>query len=675
MYDVRPRPERGDGVKPAGGRPPRESAWGWGPHAQEIMLAAAYFALLAVALSWPLAQHLGTHVPGAGPGDNLSFLWNFWWARQAFSLPDGSLFYTSYLFAPFGAPLVLHTHTAMPAVLGATLLVWLPVVAAHNIVLLGGLAANGWCTYALAMHEVRRFSAAIVAGSVFATAAFVSIRLLGHFNLVHAWVVPLSLWCWIRTIEQPSVARGVTAGAALAAALYTDYYLFIFADISCGLLLLLRQRDLRVEGLRRLPRWLSRSFLALVAIAVTVTAAILMTGGFRIETGGLRISASQIRNPVAALWIVLLLWLLLKLRVSMPKREDALPLNAELRILAVGALTWIVLSAPLLYAAASAIAAGDYSAPPVMWRSGPSGADLLTLVAGNPLNTITSGFTASLYEAAGIDRMEQVAWLGVVPMAAILIAALSGRLRDRLALRWWVVGGVWFIWARGGYLSIAGYETPLPLPQAIARLVPILSNARIPGRAIVMVQLAAALLAALAVVRLQWRTRVVALLAALAVADGLAAPIPLYELPRPDAVDAALTNADRSAIVVELPTGMRDGFGETGRFDHRALAHQIAHGHPLAGGFVARLSPTVREQLDSSLALVALSQFSRSGDGSAGAELPDGIAYELISLGIAYVVVNQDVMGAEVGPILEARGLRLLVQTETRALYAVGGGN
>jgi hypothetical protein len=31
MYHVRPRPERGDAVKPAGGRPPREIAWGWGP--------------------------------------------------------------------------------------------------------------------------------------------------------------------------------------------------------------------------------------------------------------------------------------------------------------------------------------------------------------------------------------------------------------------------------------------------------------------------------------------------------------------------------------------------------------------------------------------------------------------------------------------------------------------
>jgi hypothetical protein len=641
------------------------------------MPAAAYFTVLAIVLSWPLALHLGTHVPGAGPGDNLSFVWNFWWARQGVSLPGESLFYTNYLFAPFGTPLVLHTHTALQSVLGATLLASLPVVTAHNIVLLAGLAANGWCVYALALHEVRRRPAALIAGTIFAAAAFVSIRLLGHFNLVHAWVVPLSLWCWIRAIEHPRVARAAAAGAALAAAVYTDYYLFIFAGISCGFLLLLRQRDVDAHLSRSVPGWLSRTLVAIIAVAAAVVIAIVVTGGFRIELGGLRVSASQVRNPAAAIWIVLLLWLVSRLRVVMPKRPDALPLNVGLKMLAISALTWIVLCAPLLYAAARAIAAGDYASAPVMWRSGPKGVDVLTVVAGNPMNAVTGGLTASLYQATGIDLMEQVAWLGIVPIAVILVAVVGDRLRDRTALRWWVVGGIWLIWSLGGYLAIAGYETPLPLPQAIARVVPILSNARIPGRAIVMVQLAAAILTALAVVRLQWRTRTVAVLAALVIVEGFAAPIALYELPRPDAVDTALATADRSGIVVELPTGVRDGFGAAGRFDHRALVRQMTHGHPLAGGFVARLSPRLREQIESSPAMQALIDFNPTGDVSVVAELPRTLASDLLSLGITHVVVNRDeVRGvADAGSMLEARGFRLLVQTETRALYAVGGGS
>jgi hypothetical protein len=59
------------------------------------------------------------------------------------------------------------------------------------------------------------------------------------------------------------------------------------------------------------------------------------------------------------------------------------------------------------------------------------------------------------------------------------------------------------------------------------------------------------------------------------------------------------------------------------------------------------------------------------------AELPHSLASDLLSLGITYVVVNRDEMRwvADAGSMLEARGFRLLVQTETRALYAVGGGS
>ena len=164
----------------------------------------------------------------------------------------------------------------------------------------------------------------------------------------------------------------------------------------------------------------------------------------------------------------------------------------------------------------------------------------------------------------------------------------------------------------------------------------------------------------------------IALLTAVVIVDAFAAPIALYELPHPDAVEAALATAGRSGIVVELPTGVRDGFGATGRFDHRALVRQMTHGHPLAGGFVARLSPALRAEIDSTPALVALGQVSAAADAFPVEELPTG--RDLIALGITHVVINHDMMPLDVGRMLEARGFRLLVQTETRALYAVGGG-
>ena len=36
--------------------------------------------------------------------------------------------------------------------------------------------------------------------------------------------------------------------------------------------------------------------------------------------------------------------------------------------------------------------------------------------------------------------------------------------------------------------------------------------------------------------------------------------------------------------------GLLDGLGQTGRFDFRAMEHQIAHGRPLVGGAVSRIA-------------------------------------------------------------------------------------
>ena len=45
--------------------------------------------------------------------------------------------------------------------------------------------------------------------------------------------------------------------------------------------------------------------------------------------------------------------------------------------------------------------------------------------------------------------------------------------------------------------------------------------------------------------------------------------------------------------MIELPLGLRDGFGEQGALDHRTLYYQSIHGKPQAGGFVARLPASV----------------------------------------------------------------------------------
>jgi hypothetical protein len=39
--------------------------------------------------------------------------------------------------------------------------------------------------------------------------------------------------------------------------------------------------------------------------------------------------------------------------------------------------------------------------------------------------------------------------------------------------------------------------------------------------------------------------------------------------------------------------GLRDSFGEVGRFDSLVLWHQTLHGRPMTGGFISRLPPRI----------------------------------------------------------------------------------
>lgn len=624
--------------------------------------AVVWFLLYAVASTWPLALNLDTHIPGSGAGDNVAFLWNFWWVRHAAFSADVELFHTTHLFAPYGAPLALHTYTALPAFIGATLLRPLTITAAHNAVLLAGLAANGALAYALAWHHIRSFGAATLAGTVFAGSAYVSIHLLGHFNLVHAWGLPLAALATIRLFERPSVAGAALFGAAFAAVAYTDYYYFVYATIFGAIWFVISTFSVKLAWRTSRPIKVERFLVVVIAVLIALIAVILVTGGFQVSLGAIRVSASRIRNPLAAVWLLGIVWLLLRTRLAIDAATVPAP-RRRIAGLAVGTGVAVVLMLPLIAAVVRLTVAGDYVSPPHTWRSGPRGIDLLTMVLGNPLH---GDFARRIYVRFGIDMMEQAAWLGIVPIVLLLFAA-ARRIELGSEMRKWIcIGAFFLLWSCGAYLIVAGFDTGLPMPQALARFVPVVSNARMPGRAFVMVQLAAAVLCATAVARLRWKNAAVAGLTAVAVLDGAVA-IPLFMLPPADAIDRRVRDGPAHSVV-ELPVGVRDGFGEAGRFDHRALVHQIGHGRPIAGGFLARVPSRIRLAYNNDPALSSLLRLSVEGN-----DAPADIASRLLELGVTHVVVNTDRMPAGVTDVLVARGMRLVMVEGTRELYLVGG--
>jgi hypothetical protein len=163
------------------------------------------------------------------------------------------------------------------------------------------------------------------------------------------------------------------------------------------------------------------------------------------------------------------------------------------------------------------------------------------------------------------------------------------------------------------------------------------------------------------------------LLAALLLLDYLPLRPALTTLQVPQGY-ALLASDKTPGAVCELPLGLRDGFGEIGRFDPRILFFQTSHHRPLLGGFVARL-PRSLEQKYRDLPIVGtllrLSSGEKSRDDATSIDRRQAAAV-LASLGIRYVVLNRAAASPDLlAYVREVLPLRQVAEDGDRAFYIV----
>jgi hypothetical protein len=581
---------------------------------------------VALAAVWTLPVALRVHnaLPGPAIGDNAIFLWNVWWFRTALS-SGVPFFHTDYLFAPVGTDLTLHTTTALPAFAGATLLRHASVTTALNITTLTSLALNGIAAYVLAWRMVRDRAAAVVAGVVFACSPFVAAHLNGHFNLVAAWTIPLFAAAYLEALRRRAVSAALVSGALLGATAYIDAYLLVY---QCVLGILITAAETREWTVSRSQTAAPGAVLAIVALLVAVDLggilAIWLTGGFSLRTGSLQLTVHDTFNPMQVLSVLavmaVLAWRPLSVR-STPRGGRRLP------IVALAGVIGVVIAAPLIWNVLRLIRSGDYVSQHYFWRSAPRGVDLFTVLLGNPFHPMWGAASREVYARLNIDAIESVGWPGVFP-ALLAMFAIRRCWTSRDVRLWTAVGAVFFVWSLGSHLFVAGHNTALVMPAALVQLMPILSNARMPGRAMVVVYLALAMLAAAAVA--EYRNRrtspfVVVTITALVAADFFIAPVPTAPMTCPAIYDVVRARPEQG-VLVELPLGFGDGLVGVTPVDNRLmLACQTIHGHPIAGGFVARLSPRVTAAYAADPLLAAWMRLS-GATGFNALPLPDAAA-------------------------------------------------
>jgi hypothetical protein len=635
----------------------------------------ALLAFVAITGLWlrPLLLQFSTALPGTGAGDNLTFAWNIWWMRYVLHHPGSSFFSTTMILHPFGADLTLHTHTALPALVAA---VAGPssIIAAQNVLVVLHLYLNFVCSYALGYHITGRVAPAMIAATVFGTSTFVGSHLLGHFNLIAAWIVPLVVLLAAGAVARASVSRAIGAGIAAAAAAYIDYYLFVYSAVLLVLHGLMRAASVavRAPAPSNLRRRVLQALIGLLIADAVVVAAIVIWSGDRIDIGPVHASVRSVSNPVTAAWLLAAIgaavvgWS----RLRIERRIAPLPA----RVLIAATATGMLVLTPLIIGAARLWIEGRYVSQAYQWRSGPGGIDVATFLLGNPFHAVWGSQVRSVYAALGIDVVEGPGW---IPAAALILAAVAIVLQrcDPRVQRWSVCGALFMIWALGPWLIAFGRQSPLMMPALAIRFLPIVANARIPGRAMVVVFLCVAVLAAIGASRLMTSARkgrlAVAGLAALLAVECAPGSPPLFA-PHVSAAYEMLKGSTHAGAVCELPMGLRDGFGETGRFDSTVLLHQTVHERPIVGGFLARLPPGIAGAYN---AMPVLGTFLRlSSGGSLSDEAvatPAAARSALTAARIAFVVLDSRTASADLTRYVQSLPLTVIAEQDGRTFYEV----
>jgi hypothetical protein len=159
-----------------------------------------------------------------------------------------------------------------------------------------------------------------------------------------------------------------------------------------------------------------------------------------------------------------------------------------------------------------------------------------------------------------------------VHFGLVLWAVIIWKARSR---RWWAVLGIFTLLAMGEWLTVFGQRLPVPLPyQLLEWLLPPLELGGVPARMVVVAALAASVLFAIGVSRLEGRTRLlVALLLAIELAPSAR---PLTDIAPPGWVEALAAQPDSAPLY--------DPYSDP----RWAMAWQTRHEHPISGGQIAR---------------------------------------------------------------------------------------
>lgn len=641
-------------------------------HARVFAVAIAY-AVVAVAFAWPIPANPGAQLPTPADGDTAVYVWNVWVFHHEIATHGRWPLATSHVLSPVpSVSLILHNYTIFTDLLAFALVPMIGVVGAFNVgnLLLPAMAA---CTmFLLAFHLTRSAPAAWLAGLAFGFSPYMSARGLGHYSLVGSAPLPLVAWGVVRALETGRWQYASVAGAGVAWAFTMDPYYAIYGVVIACVLTFFTVWQLSPAPASRVRTVVGRGGAALALAFVALSIAVIITGGWDVPLAGVLVRIHGLYTPVLVAAVGAWAWISARyvVRRTSESAVSAVPLT---RLSAAAAATCAILLAPVVPGVVRLLAQGGSLAPAIFWRSGPPGIDALSLLAPNPLNAWFGNASRKWLATLPNGVVENTASVPWVLLGVVAFAAFRGQLNP--PRRWVALAAIAAVLALGPFVHIAGVNTYIPGPWILARYVPVLGAARMPGRFAIVVMLALALLFACGAAYLLRMSRRPALttvvLTALLLAELAPLPRPVFSTRVPEIYQQMRLPGEEQAVL-ELPVGLMDGLVSAGAFSPTAQFFQTQHANPIVGGYISRLPPDAVALYRSDPVLRALLALSERRELTAAEERDaiEAAASGKTSVRVGFVVVET----ARASPQLREfaiRALRLkkVAESEGRELF------
>ena len=509
--------------------------------------------ILTSLLTWPLAQHMTTHVTGNGV-DDPALAWNLWWIKtRLVDQQSFDIFHADWMFHPIKLNLAFYTLTPLNGLLSIPLQTGLSLIIANNLLLIASFVLGGYGTFLLMLEllpqrgtRTSQFTVAFFAAIVY---AFASSKLfyagLGQFNIASSHWIPFCILYLMRmgrsATPQQQQHNGLMAGLFLIFQAWSEltYASFLIIFIAIHFLWSISQKYSGLE------------IVSSIIISYTRLALIFLLG------------------------IIPFLWAMLP------------ELQQEASIFTQGGGFSDVFSADLM----------GYLMPT---RLHPLIGDW---VAVQPFSNDVGQHVYIGYVA-----------LGLIIVAVITLLGRSLRIyRDSGNILFWTCNLIIFwLLTLGPYLRWADKNLPIPGPFSLLSYLPFFSGNRYPSRYSVMLMLSVAVLAGYGLwILLAWMARRQAsankdqstlknrifypiglpiLLTLFYLFEHASFPLPITDF-RVPAIYERIADYPGDIALLELPTGWRNGARVVGKLDALIMMqqwYQTVHGKRRLGGNTSR---------------------------------------------------------------------------------------